>query len=242
MKSQFFINHRSIERILTLGEVFTPPTYVDSLLDQIGSKNNAVWADENITFFEPTCGHGNIVISLVKRRLNAIYKKALKAEKNNPCLYTIANTINTLWAIDLDEENIKDCRQRVLLEITIFLKERDLLLDRKLIKDNPEFFAHLFCALKWQIHQNECLSAMSSKDEACKNSAKTKSGFLWFRKNGHHPLDFETTWCEFFKNYEKSNLLPREYKRGRQFISALINGKVSGYSEFDFAQFVICEN
>lgn len=59
-------NHRSRERIRLLGEVFTPDEYVNKMLDMLDPK---VWADESVSFFEPTCGHGNFVLAIAQRRL-----------------------------------------------------------------------------------------------------------------------------------------------------------------------------
>ncbi len=44
-------NHRSRERIKLLGEVFTPDEYVNKMLDLLDAR---VWADDGVTFFEPT--------------------------------------------------------------------------------------------------------------------------------------------------------------------------------------------
>ena len=101
-------HHRSKKRIRELGEVFTPDKYVHEMLDMLDS---AVWSDTNTVFFEPTCGHGNFVISIIERRLKAFLEKGKKEKK--PKLYALANTLNNLWAIDVDAQNIELCRKRV---------------------------------------------------------------------------------------------------------------------------------
>src|SRR4051812_561909 len=98
--------HRSRERIKDLGEVFTPEKYVEDMLDLFCKDKRGLWADEDVSFFEPTCGHGNFVIAIYKRRVEAIYKKALSQQIRDPALYAVANAINTLWAIDIDSKNV----------------------------------------------------------------------------------------------------------------------------------------
>ena len=66
------IHHRSKKRIRDYGEVFTPKKYVNQMLDML---DKSVWADTNVVFFEPTCGHGNFVEAIVKKRLNAFLQK-----------------------------------------------------------------------------------------------------------------------------------------------------------------------
>jgi len=69
--------HRSRERIRDLGEVFTPDKYVEDMLDLLGQECKNFWANENRVFFEPCCGHGNIVLAIYRRRLQAIYQQAV---------------------------------------------------------------------------------------------------------------------------------------------------------------------
>ena len=57
-------HYRSDSRVRDLGEVFTPEKYISQMLELIESRH---WKDENVFFFEPTCGHGNIVLSILKK-------------------------------------------------------------------------------------------------------------------------------------------------------------------------------
>ncbi len=62
-------SYRSKERIKDFGEVFTPESCVNQMLDLIGDQKNELWSDEDISFFEPSCGHGNIVIPRVRLKV-----------------------------------------------------------------------------------------------------------------------------------------------------------------------------
>lgn len=203
-ESDFSVLHRDKSRIQTLGEVFTPKIYVDQMIDLISSSD---LSDETIVFFEPTCGHGNIVEALLERRLSAIYKKYKKANNLKPAFHASANAINTLWAIDIDSKNVQQCRVRVLRTVIGFLKQIEHLSIEQLIHENFEFIVHLLCAIIWQIHQNETLSALSNTYNL--EIAKTKAAYRWMRSHPHHPVDFSCTWVNHFhscKNKKKDLL------------------------------------
>ncbi len=113
--------HRSRDRIRDLGEVFTPENFVNSMLSMLSKGQKKFWEREDVLFFEPSCGHGNIVISILKKRLSALYDKAELSKIKNPELYSISNALNTLWAIDIDIKNVNHCRERVLAEFLGFI-------------------------------------------------------------------------------------------------------------------------
>ncbi|PXW87753.1 hypothetical protein C8R34_1091 [Nitrosomonas sp. Nm84] len=95
--------HRNKDRIKDLGEVFTPISCVESMLNLLAKDNRSLWSDEEISFFEPCAGHGNIVIPIYKRRLEGIYKKAadqgLSGKTSGAPFYAVTNALNTLILI-----------------------------------------------------------------------------------------------------------------------------------------------
>ena len=152
------VHHRSKKRIRNFGEVFTPEKYVNQMLDML---DKFVWTDTNTVFFEQTCGHGNFVEAIVERRLNAFLKKAKKQKVKNPHFYAVANTLNNLWAIDIDFKNIEFCRNRIWSLVFNFLLEyENNTLSLEFIKNNKDFLTHLLCCIEWQIHENEALSCL----------------------------------------------------------------------------------
>lgn len=232
--------HRSRERIRELGEVFTPEKYVEDMLDLLSKGRKGFWGDEQISFFEPCCGHGNIVIPIYRRRLDAIYKKSLNEIGKEAPYYTVANAINTLWAIDIDSKNVEHCRTRVFAVTLDFLRNKigpqsdSILFSRK-----KDFLAHLLSAIKWQIDENETLSALSSDSEAKSNSQKTKFGTKWVEEHGHHPINFQETWADFYSECEEKDTVPVEYKRAIRFIDGILSGNSRGYDDFSFAKFLL---
>lgn len=153
--------HRSKERIKDLGEVFTPESYVEDMLNLLAKDKRGLWSDEGVSFFEPCCGHGNIVLSIYKRRLDSIYRKALQQGVREAAYYTVANALNTLWAIDIDPKNVENCRSRVLSATLDFLKTKlEIKSNTVLLSKKRDFFAHVLSAIKWHIDENETLSAL----------------------------------------------------------------------------------
>lgn len=249
MKNLFFLekmSHRSRERIKDLGEVFTPDSYVEEMLILLAKDKRGLWSDEEISFFEPCSGHGNIVLPIYKRRLEGIYKKAtaqgLGKTKDAP-FYAVANALNTLWAIDIDAKNVENCRSRVLSATLNFLKEKlEIKSDAILFSKKRDFFAHVLSAIKWHIDENETLSALSSPEGAKTSANRTKAGAKWFSQNGHQPMDFDLSWVNFFESCEASKTIPLEYERSLRFVDAVLSGKTKGFEEYGFAKAVIDTN
>ena len=214
-------HHRSRSRIRDLGEVFTPEKYVNQMLDML---DKSVWTNTNVVFYEPTCGHGNFVLAIVKRRLDAFFKQAKRKRIKNPHFYAVANTLNNIWAIDIDSKNIKLCQERVISLTFSFLKEKGAI-SNILTKKNMDFLTHVFCCIDWQIHQNEALSCLEKDTLKAKQSAEQANvSRKWMKKNKHLPINFEMSWCQYFNNCKKRNLLPSEYMKHFRFIRSLVSG------------------
>ena len=216
-KNYFDIQVKSKERTQNFGEVFTPEKHVEQMLDMLDKSS---WDDEDKVFFEPTCGHGNFVVAVLRRRLKALYKKTKRKKEKSPLLWAIANTINTLWAIDVDKENINETKFRTLKEVLDFAVKNSKKKAIQMIRENELFFIHILCAIDHQIHQNEIITALE-KDakEAKKKSLQTKVSKAWFEEGSHNPIDFDMTWVEVFKKSKGSNL---QFKRKQKFIKSIL--------------------
>lgn len=235
--------HRSKDRIKNLGEVFTPESYAEDMLNLLTKDKRGLWSDEEISFFEPCSGHGNIVLPIYKRRLEGIYKKAVAQElskANDAPYYAVANALNTLWAIDIDSKNVENCRSRVLSATLDFLKTKlEIKSDAVLFSKKQDFFAHVLSAIKWHIDENETLSALSNPENAKASANLTRAGAKWFSQNGHQPMDFDLSWVNFYKSCEASKTIPLEYERSLRFIDAILSGKLRGFEDYEFAKAVI---
>lgn len=234
------LSHRSKDRIKDLGEVFTPEAYVEDMLNLLAKEKRGLWSDEDISFFEPCCGHGNIVLAIYRKRLEGIYKKSLSHGNSEAAYYAVANALNTLWAIDIDSKNVENCRSRVLFATLEFLKEKtNVKNNHTLIAKKNDFFVHIVSAIKWHISENETLSALSTSEASKTKANLTKAGTKWFSKNGHKELDFDLTWTNYFESCESSKVVPLEYKKAVKFMECVSTGKLKYTQDFEFAKVAI---
>ena len=77
-------------------EVFTP----DSLLDEMTAMlPEEVWTDPSKTFLDNSCGNGNILLYIIKKKMD------------NGSTYLEA--LNTVYGVDLMPDNIDECYERI---------------------------------------------------------------------------------------------------------------------------------
>ena len=87
---------RSQERSDNLGEVFTPAELVNEMLDTLPEDS---W-DQGEKFIDPACGNGNFLVGVIKKKI----------EKGSDIL----KALSTTYGIDIMEDNIAECRRRIL--------------------------------------------------------------------------------------------------------------------------------
>ena len=87
---------RSKERITKNGEVFTPKSLVEKMMDKIPEEK---WKDPEATFLEPCCGNGQIVIGMLERRI---------ASGVEP-----VQAVKTLYGVELMQDNVDLCKDRI---------------------------------------------------------------------------------------------------------------------------------
>jgi type I restriction-modification system DNA methylase subunit len=105
------IKHRN--RVKQFGEVFTPPSLVDKMLDKLPSE---LFKDPEKTFLDPSCGNGNFLVHILQRKLDNNIKP-IKA-------------LMTIYGVEIQQDNVEECRKR-LLEIA-----GDTVLHKKIVEHN----------------------------------------------------------------------------------------------------------
>ena len=111
----------NIDKIRDFAEVFTPKNIVNKMCDTIPLE---IWKDINKTFFEPTCGDGNFLVEILKRKL----KYCLSTEDK-------INSLKSIYGIDIDNDNVLKARRRLK---RIILKDNDIKSNSILIKQINE--------------------------------------------------------------------------------------------------------
>ena len=89
-------NHTE-EAVKQRGEVFTPTSLVNEMLDKL-PKN--VFTDANKTFLDNSCGNGQFLAAVMKRKME--------------CGSTHKQALETIYGVELDAKNAKECRKRLL--------------------------------------------------------------------------------------------------------------------------------
>jgi len=224
-------HHRNRERVKDMGEVFTPEQYVQQMLVLFDEK---LWSDENTVFFEPACGHGNIALAIVERRISALVKKYVKAGIDQPVLHAVATTIHTIWAVDICPLNVHLTRKRIIDMVVRRLRTTDFEIRQPELNG---YLIHVLCTLIWQIHENETLSALSCQDTAQARASQTKIGDSWVKANSHKPINFDLNWCEFYERSTARNTVPLLYEKTARFLETSIGGgNTRGFEDFNFAR------
>jgi len=88
---------REKSRIKATGEVFTPTSEVEKMLDRIDQK---LFKDSTKTFLDNSCGDGQFLASVLYRKLE------------NDIDFEIA--ISSIYGVDLMEDNVEETRTRLL--------------------------------------------------------------------------------------------------------------------------------
>jgi hypothetical protein len=84
-------------RVKATGEVFTPTDLVQKMLDSLSAD---VFADQNKTFLDPSCGDGQFLSEVLIRKLeNGI---------------DFETALSTIYGVDLMQDNVELCRERLL--------------------------------------------------------------------------------------------------------------------------------
>ena len=88
---------RDRARVKATGEVFTPTTLVQEILDTL---DQSLFKDPNKTFIDPTCGDGQFLGEALIRKM-----------ENGS---TFEQALSTCFGVDLMIDNVELCRERLL--------------------------------------------------------------------------------------------------------------------------------
>ena len=83
-------------------EDFTPESLTEQILDKLNQYGKESW-NEGKTFLDPACGNGNLLIPVLKRKISL---------GHNP-----TEALETIYGVDILDDNIKECRLRLLKTI-----------------------------------------------------------------------------------------------------------------------------
>jgi hypothetical protein len=100
---------KSTERVRDLGEVFTPSSTVEEMLDLLPTE---IWNPHpSANFMEPACGDGNFLEGILNRKLASVtrwqQKRALPAGTDSrACEFHALEALASIYAVDISAENV----------------------------------------------------------------------------------------------------------------------------------------
>ena len=112
---------KSKERVQQHGEVFTPDSIVNDMLDLVDNELYAAMDKEGLseedkarkyienTVLEPSCGDGQFLIRILYRKLEAV--KKLPVEERE---LAIVKAFCSIYGVDIQLDNVRESRERML--------------------------------------------------------------------------------------------------------------------------------
>lgn len=121
---------KSEDRVYKYGEVYTNDREIEAMLGLIPSEMLEV----NKTFLEPTCGTGNFLDAILKKKLTNIRNIYLKSELEYK--KQIVMIFCSLYGIDILSDNVEETRERLLSTVkTEYFAVTKKQMDNELIKN-----------------------------------------------------------------------------------------------------------
>ena len=110
-------NHeRRKARVEQTAECFTPPSLVQQMLSKLNEYSTKSYQDPTFTYCDPAAGNGNMLLEVLRMKL---------ANKHDA-----TQALKTLYGCDIKEDNIKECRFRLLA----LVKEQGHAITEQMIK------------------------------------------------------------------------------------------------------------
>lgn len=108
---------RDRQRVKATGEVFTPDSLVQEMLEQLGTTQPGFWDDINKTVLDPSCGDGQFLVwvvlyKMVSGDMTLLDDDIAYTELDVTDLFEAA--LKTVYGVELMPDNAEECRRRLL--------------------------------------------------------------------------------------------------------------------------------
>ena len=104
---------KSKQRVADHGEVFTSEREVNAMLDLVKDETERI----DSRFLEPACGNGNFLVEVLRRKLVVVTNRYATSQPQWE-LYA-AQAVSSLYGVDILEDNVIECRERLLLVLNL---------------------------------------------------------------------------------------------------------------------------
>lgn len=98
---------RSRVRVRDLAEVFTNQREVDAMLDQMPD----AFDELDVKFLEPSCGSGNFLAEILRRKLRLVTKAACVSQEHYE--HRLLRALASIYGVDISPTNIAEARGRM---------------------------------------------------------------------------------------------------------------------------------
>lgn len=99
---------KSRERVRDLGEVYTQPREVDTMLDLVSD----AFADIDTRFLEPAAGNGNFLVAILERKIEAI-DETKHGGTENWFEFALLRCLASIYGVNISDENVQEARDRM---------------------------------------------------------------------------------------------------------------------------------
>lgn len=96
---------QSKQRVAEYGEVFTPASLVNAMLDLVKQETERI----DSRFLEPACGTGNFLTEVLRRKLEVVKKRYARGQLDYERYAVLA--VSSLYGIEILADNVEKCRQ-----------------------------------------------------------------------------------------------------------------------------------
>ena len=102
---------KSKERVQQHGEVFTPDSIVNDMLDLVEKEITKDDIDKylKITYLEPSCGNGNFLIRILDRKMCEVQKLPKETWVRNMLV-----ALSSIYGIDIQLDNVNQSKERII--------------------------------------------------------------------------------------------------------------------------------
>jgi len=148
---------KSKKRVADHGEVLTNEREVKAMVDLVWDKFPK---DRKLTttYFEPSCGTGNFLVEILKRKLKILPTSKRKQDAHDCYLILL---VGSIYGIELLEDNTNECRERLFAIVKDYYHEY-------YPKVNPrsKYYKNLMKAIEIVIVQNiKCGNTLEDTDK-----------------------------------------------------------------------------
>jgi len=101
----------SQDRVKAYGEVFTPDSIVNDMMDGVDKELNTEYGDKeyiSAVFLEPSCGDGQFLVRIFSRKLERVQKLPIEEREIH-----LVKALCSIFGVDIQKDNVINARKRL---------------------------------------------------------------------------------------------------------------------------------